>query len=332
MARSRNIKPGFYKNEDLVELAIEARLLFPGLWMLADREGRLKDRPATIKMEIYPADNFDVNALLDQLGSKGLIRRYQVGALKIIQIPKFLEHQSPHGTEKDSDLPDENGFLTVHERGKGGFITGKFELVKDSNIVADKVNTESTLVKDSVSNALIPSSLNPDSLFIESLIPSSLNPDSLNQRKGSDPLNGKPSNESVPDGVKKPKREKPPSDAAESWQAYNEAFQARYQVEPTRNATVNAQLAHLVGRIGKADAPHVIRFYLTQQKQWYVSQRHSVAALVKDAEGLHASWKIGSGPTVTQARLADRNQSNRDVAGEAVARIMAKRKEVENEC
>ena len=55
MARARNIKPAFFKNETLVELPVETRLLFIGLWTLADREGRLEDRPKRIKMEIYPA-------------------------------------------------------------------------------------------------------------------------------------------------------------------------------------------------------------------------------------------------------------------------------------
>ena len=35
MARARNIKPGFYKNEDLAECSLTARFIFPGLWMLA---------------------------------------------------------------------------------------------------------------------------------------------------------------------------------------------------------------------------------------------------------------------------------------------------------
>ena len=50
MARSRNIKPGFFKNEDLLDLPYEYRLLFVGLWTLADREGYLEDRPKRIRM------------------------------------------------------------------------------------------------------------------------------------------------------------------------------------------------------------------------------------------------------------------------------------------
>ena len=64
MARARNIKPSFFTNEDLVELPFEDRLLFIGLWTLADREGRLEDRPKRIKMAVFPADNVDVDASL----------------------------------------------------------------------------------------------------------------------------------------------------------------------------------------------------------------------------------------------------------------------------
>ena len=40
MARSRNIKPGFFSNEHLAELDFATRLLFIGMWTEADREGR----------------------------------------------------------------------------------------------------------------------------------------------------------------------------------------------------------------------------------------------------------------------------------------------------
>ena len=43
--RTRLLKPGFFMNEELARLPVRARLLFAGLWCLADREGRLEDRP-----------------------------------------------------------------------------------------------------------------------------------------------------------------------------------------------------------------------------------------------------------------------------------------------
>ena len=64
MARSRNIKPGFSRNEDLAECSVWARLCFALLPTLADREGRLEDRPKRIKGDLFPFDNVDVDPLL----------------------------------------------------------------------------------------------------------------------------------------------------------------------------------------------------------------------------------------------------------------------------
>ena len=105
MARARNIKPGFFRNADLVELPVEARLLFVGLWTLADREGRLEDRPKQIKMEIFPADCFDCDALLTSLAGTGMIERYEVGGKRYLHVVNFTKHQNPHRDEKASTIP-----------------------------------------------------------------------------------------------------------------------------------------------------------------------------------------------------------------------------------
>lgn len=164
MARARNIKPGFFRNADLAELSVEARLLFIGLWTMADREGRLEDRPKQIKMEIYPADNFDCGPLLDGLESFGFIKRYVAGGKRCIQVINFVIHQMPHGTEKDSELPDENGYLTVNDRAKGGYVTGKFEL-KPCSPPLDNVRQPSPPPVFNV-NPPLDNALNPESGFL----------------------------------------------------------------------------------------------------------------------------------------------------------------------
>lgn len=103
--RARNIKPGFYSNEDLAECSMAARLLAPGLWMLADRDGRLEDRPKRIKGEIFRFDNIDVEPLLAELEAYKHIVRYQISDVNYIQILRFKEHQSPHYSEKESIIP-----------------------------------------------------------------------------------------------------------------------------------------------------------------------------------------------------------------------------------
>lgn len=117
MARARGIKPGFFRNADLAELPVEARLLFIGLWTLADREGRLEDRPKQIKMEVFPADNFDVDKLLGMINDTGMLERYTFGGKKYLQIINFTKHQNPHRDERPSEIPDKFGRMTSEEPG-----------------------------------------------------------------------------------------------------------------------------------------------------------------------------------------------------------------------
>lgn len=120
MARARNIKPGFFTNEDLVELDFGTRILFAGLWTLADREGRLEDRPKKIKIGVFPADNVDIEVMLQELHRYNFIKRYEANGEKYIQIVSWHKHQSPHHTEKASVIPAEDGSLTVKERNGAG--------------------------------------------------------------------------------------------------------------------------------------------------------------------------------------------------------------------
>ncbi len=155
MARARNIKPGLFSNELLVELPAFDRLAFIGLWCLADREGRLEDRVKRIKIELFPCDDYDVDTGLSRLAAAGFISRYQVAGFSVIEIINFQKHQSPHGTEKDSSLPDVNGYLTVYERKGNVVIAGSQRKVP---VAVQSFNVKEPLetVKPQLDNALIP--------------------------------------------------------------------------------------------------------------------------------------------------------------------------------
>lgn len=105
MARARNLKPGFFKNELLANINPLGRILFSGLWCLADREGRLEDRPARIKAELLPYDQCEVEELLKHLDIMNFIKRYKVGGQRYIQIVNFKRHQNPHKKEPKSEIP-----------------------------------------------------------------------------------------------------------------------------------------------------------------------------------------------------------------------------------
>jgi hypothetical protein len=108
--RSRNIKPSTFANEILGTEDPFLTILFAGLWCLADKAGRLEDRPLKINVQVFPYRRFSpakIEALLDSLATFGFIRRYSVEGQKLIQVVTFSEHQSPHKTEKESKLPAE---------------------------------------------------------------------------------------------------------------------------------------------------------------------------------------------------------------------------------
>lgn len=105
MARSRNLKPGFFKNEELAKLPCGARLLFQGLWTIADREGRLEDRPERIKAEIFPYERHPVDKWLGMLHDSHFILRYENSGRRFIQVVTFTLHQTPHMKEPASTIP-----------------------------------------------------------------------------------------------------------------------------------------------------------------------------------------------------------------------------------
>lgn len=118
MARSRNIKPGFFTNDELAELPALTRLLFIGLWTLADRDGRLEDRPKKIKAECMPYDDMDAEAALSSLCRAGFITRYESDGVRCIQVNNWCKHQNPHVKESASTLPApcEHHASTVQDR------------------------------------------------------------------------------------------------------------------------------------------------------------------------------------------------------------------------
>lgn len=105
MARIRTIKPDFFKDEKLTELSHQKRLFFQGLWLLADREGRLEERPKFIKAEIFPYEEFSIDSALEELCESGFLIRYDVEGKKYIQIKNFLKHQRPNKREAQSTIP-----------------------------------------------------------------------------------------------------------------------------------------------------------------------------------------------------------------------------------
>ncbi|EOC1611973.1 hypothetical protein [Cronobacter turicensis] len=182
MARSRNIKPGFFTNDELAECSPLARLLFAGLWTIADKEGRLDDRPKKVKALVLPFDNVDCDELLQQLHDRKFIQRYQVQDGAYIQITNWKKHQNPHCKEAPSEIPEycEADEKQEEEQVKEDESTMQVQCNNSANEsqVTDKQEAQlehsASTVQEQVENNLNPAdsfNLIPDSLI---LIPDSV--------------------------------------------------------------------------------------------------------------------------------------------------------------
>lgn len=305
MARSRNIKPGLFKNELLGEADPIYTILFAGLWCLADRDGRLENRPRRIKAEIFPyRPEVDVDSALTWLASAGFVTPYEVAGEKYIQVANWEKHQTPHHKEVASVIPAN----TPIKKPKQKPSKPHAQIMDESSIddASDKKDASTPLIPDSL--LLIPDSLNSESLIPDSGFPHSDPAGSVDDERKAP---------SSPTGKVEPK-------TSATWDAYSGEYEARYGILPVRNAKVNSLLAKVVDRLGADDSPHVAAFYVRHNASWYVSRGHSVDSLLNDAEKLRTEWATGRKVTSIQARQVEKTQANLDSHNEALAILQAK--------
>lgn len=125
MARIRNIKPEFFRHEELQSFGALPMLVFTGLWCQADREGRFNWKPKTLKLDILPFIEFNMGEVLDQLLSIDLIRKYSVSGADYGLIKNWSRHQLPGRDEPPSEIPALDGVLTDYDRPPNATIRAK---------------------------------------------------------------------------------------------------------------------------------------------------------------------------------------------------------------
>jgi hypothetical protein len=104
--RARNLKPGLFLNEKLGSAEPLYSLIFAGLWCLADREGRLEDRPLRIHASINPyRPCASTVQALDWLVQEKFLARYAVLGVQYLAVLNFRDHQQPHVKEASSKIP-----------------------------------------------------------------------------------------------------------------------------------------------------------------------------------------------------------------------------------
>jgi len=165
MARIRSIKPDFFLDEDLAAISPLARLLFIGLWGLADREGRLEWRSKRIKAQILPWDECNLDALLGELVRAGNAVRYDIASRAYVQIRNFTKHQKPHQSEAPSVIPAPPGEALNDRSSKNTFEThGREEGVDSDPLVVDGGGESRAPTHEATFDEFNPSDLPGDSV------------------------------------------------------------------------------------------------------------------------------------------------------------------------
>jgi len=120
MPRIRTIKPEFWSDAVIVELSMPARLFFIGTWNFADDSGNVEYSVKQLKMRIFPADAIEVQPLIDELTTTGVLVEYEVDGKKYLNIKNFKEHQVINKPSK-TRLPEMNTTVALPygREGKG---------------------------------------------------------------------------------------------------------------------------------------------------------------------------------------------------------------------
>lgn len=93
MPRIRTVKPEFWVDEKVVELSPWARLLFIGMWNFADDQGYVDYSPKRIRMQVFPGDMVDVETLIGELTTAGVVRAYESPVGPVLHVINWTRHQ-----------------------------------------------------------------------------------------------------------------------------------------------------------------------------------------------------------------------------------------------
>ena len=105
MARIRSVHPGLFTDESFMTASAHARLLLIGIWTEAFDDGVFEWKPITLKAKIFPVDNVDVPALLNELGELNFFKCFEVNGKKYAVIRNFGKYQRPKSPNSSGVLP-----------------------------------------------------------------------------------------------------------------------------------------------------------------------------------------------------------------------------------
>lgn len=114
--RIRNIKPEFWRSEDIKRLSREDRLLFVGLWSYVDDNGVGIDDHRQIAADLFPIEDDPIEVRefvregLQRIAGGSLCTRYEFDGKAFLFINSWAKHQKVHNPNK-ARYPLPNGIV-----------------------------------------------------------------------------------------------------------------------------------------------------------------------------------------------------------------------------
>jgi len=151
MARIRTIKPEFWTDEKVTACSMPARLFFIGLWTFADDDGRMPFSPKRLQLQIFPGDPVDVEELVAELVSFGLIRVYAVEGRDYLAVCNFNRHQrmSHPSPSRVPEFPENSGTFRKTLDGSGSGNGNGNGSGKNQNLLSELKNSSDETVCES---------------------------------------------------------------------------------------------------------------------------------------------------------------------------------------
>lgn len=141
MPRQRFIWPSIWTSENFLELTFRQRLLFIGMFSLADDEGRIKASSKTLKASIFPVDDItlkDIEEDLIVLHNTGSILLYTSENERFAYFPKWGDFQHPRYAQP-SKIPSPPPVSNTKESLTQSFISTDATLTQDFRMGRDGV-------------------------------------------------------------------------------------------------------------------------------------------------------------------------------------------------
>lgn len=107
MARIRSIHPGLTSDEAYMSMSMVAKAAWTPLWMQCDDHGIFEWKPIVLKALIFPADNVDFSAVLDEFAKLGCVRKIEIDGRPHGVVRNFAKYQRPKNPSYRHFKPEE---------------------------------------------------------------------------------------------------------------------------------------------------------------------------------------------------------------------------------